>query len=117
MIAPPQEGQAMAMTMKAPVLHAVREPLVVEELELDDPKQNEVLVRMTASGVCHSCLHAADGTHRGIPMPIVLGDEGAGVVEEVGPGCTTVEPGDRVIVSWAPGCSACRACARGLPAL
>jgi Zn-dependent alcohol dehydrogenase len=101
----------------APVLHAPNEPMRLEELTLDRPREREVLVRMAATGVCHSCLHAADGTHSGIPMPIVLGDEGAGVVEDVGPGCTRVAPGDRVIVSWAPGCSGCRACAQGLPAL
>src|SRR5215210_7156921 len=81
MIAPPQEGRPMPMTMKAPVLHAVREPQVVEEVELDDPKQNEVLVKMVASGVCHSCLHAADGSWGQTKVPMVLGDEGAGVVE------------------------------------
>lgn len=72
---------------------------------------------MVATGVCHSCLHAADGSHHGIPMPIVLGDEGAGVVEAVGPGCTRVEVGAHVVLSWAPGCGACRACAVGRPAL
>ena len=95
------------MNVVAPVLRAANEPMALEELTLDGPREREVLVRLAASGVCHSCLHAADGTHEGIPMPIVLGDEGAGVVEEIGPGCTAVRPGDHVIVSWAPTCGRC----------
>ena len=72
--------------MKAPVLFEQGKPLRVEELELEAPREGEVSVRMAASGVCHSCLHAADGSWKGVPLPIVLGDEGAGVVEAVGPG-------------------------------
>jgi S-(hydroxymethyl)glutathione dehydrogenase / alcohol dehydrogenase len=117
MIAPPQEGLAMPMTIKAPVLHAVREPQVVEEVELDDPKQNEVLVRMAASGVCHSCLHAADGSWGQTRVPMVLGDEGAGVVEKVGPGVDRLKPGDHVILSWAPTCGRCHYCVTGRPVL
>ena len=71
----------MPMTMKAPVLHAVREPQRVETLELDDPKQHEVLVKMAASGVCHSCMYAWDGSNTAAKFPIVLGDEGSGTVE------------------------------------
>lgn len=103
------------MLMKAPVLHAVREPLVVEEVELDEPKAGEVLVRMAASGVCHSCLHAADGSWNPPRTPMVLGDEGAGIVEQVGPGVSRLEPGDHVILSWAPNCGWCRACVTGHP--
>jgi Zn-dependent alcohol dehydrogenase len=72
--------------MRASVMFEPRKPLSVEELELESPRASEVLVRMVASGVCHSCLHAADGSWKGVPVPIVLGDEGAGVVEEVGAG-------------------------------
>jgi Zn-dependent alcohol dehydrogenase len=92
-------------------------PLETWRIEVDDPHEREVRVRMAASGVCHSCLHAADGSHQNIPTPIVLGDEGAGVVEAVGPGCTTLAAGDRVVLSWAPGCGDCRLCARGRPGL
>jgi S-(hydroxymethyl)glutathione dehydrogenase/alcohol dehydrogenase len=99
--------------MKAIVLHRIGEPLSVEELELEDPIAGEVRVRMVASGVCHSCLHAADGSWGEIPLPIVLGDEGAGVVEAVGPGVMGLRPGDHVILSWAPACGRCRSCARG----
>jgi Zn-dependent alcohol dehydrogenase len=68
--------------MKAPVLFEQRAPLRVEELEVEPPREDEVSVRMVASGVCHSCLHAADGSWQGIPLPIVLGDEGSGIVED-----------------------------------
>src|SRR5581483_10612818 len=90
--------------MRASVLFEPRTPLKVEELDLEPPREGEVLVRMVASGVCHSCLHAADGSWKGVPMPIVLGDEGAGVVESVGPGVRSLAPGDHVILSWAPTC-------------
>jgi S-(hydroxymethyl)glutathione dehydrogenase/alcohol dehydrogenase len=72
---------------------------------------------MTASGVCHSCLHAADGSWKGVPVPIVLGDEGSGVVEEIGPGVDTLVPGDHVILSWAPTCGRCHYCVVGRPNL
>ena len=72
---------------------------------------------MAASGVCHSCLHAADGSWKGVPLPIVLGDEGAGVVEALGPGVTELEVGDHVILSWAPTCGRCHYCVIGRPNL
>ena len=103
--------------MRASVLFEPRTPLKVEELELEPPREGEVLVRMAASGVCHSCLHAADGSWKGVPMPIVLGDEGAGVVESVGPGVHTLAPGDHVILSWAPTCGRCHYCVIGRPNL
>jgi len=99
--------------MQAIVMHRVKEPLVVEEVELADPIAGEVRVRMVASGVCHSCLHAADGSWGEVPVPIVLGDEGAGVVEAVVPGVQRLKAGDHVILSWAPACGHCRSCARG----
>jgi len=103
--------------MRASVLFEQRQPLQVEELELEPPRQGEVLVRMVASGVCHSCLHAADGSWAGVPVPIVLGDEGAGVVETVGPGVTELQPGDHVILSWIPTCGRCHYCVIGRPNL
>ena len=105
------------MLITAPVLIKPREPMQMLELELDDPGFGEVRVKMVATGVCHSCLHAADGSHTGIPMPIVLGDEGSGVVDAVGPGCRSLSPGDHVIISWAPDCGSCRLCCLGYPAL
>jgi S-(hydroxymethyl)glutathione dehydrogenase/alcohol dehydrogenase len=103
--------------MRASVLFEQRKPLSVEEVDLESPRAGEVLVRMVASGVCHSCLHAADGSWKGVPVPIVLGDEGAGVVEEVGRGVESLVPGDGVILSWAPTCGRCHYCVIGRPNL
>jgi S-(hydroxymethyl)glutathione dehydrogenase / alcohol dehydrogenase len=101
---------------EAPVLRTPRVPLEMEEISVLPPRGGEVTVRLVASGVCHSCLHWTDGSHRGAPLPIILGDEGSGIVEELGPGVTTLETGDHVILSWAPSCAACRECLRGRPA-
>ena len=103
--------------MRASVLFKQGEPLQVEELDLEAPHEGEALVRMVASGVCHSCLHAADGSWAGVPVPIVLGDEGAGVVEAVGPGTQGLQVGDHVILSWAPTCGRCHFCVVGRPNL
>ena len=84
----------------------------MEELELEAPHQHEVLVKLTASGVCHSDLHYMKGD-REHPMPVVLGHEGAGVVEEVGPGVTYAQPGDHVVLSFVPTCGHCSYCVRG----
>ncbi len=103
--------------MKAAVLIRQREAMVIEDVDLDPPGPGEVHVKVVASGVCHSCLHTIDGTGGDSPLPIVLGDEGAGVVERVGAGVTSVAPGDHVILSWAPVCGHCVACRSGVPAL
>src|SRR5262245_58957840 len=103
--------------MRASVLFEQGKPPSVEALELEPPRTGEVLVRMTASGVCHSCLHAADGSWKGVPVPIVLGDEGAGVVTEVGPGVEGLQRGDHVVLSWAPTCGRCHYCVIGRPNL
>src|SRR5205809_4057157 len=101
--------------MRASVLFEQRTRLKVEDVELEDPRDGEVLVRMAASGVCHSCLHAADGSWAGVKVPMVLGDEGAGIVEKVGPGVSSLQVGDHVILSWAPTCGRCRYCVSGRP--
>ena len=101
--------------MLAPLLYRQGEPMGMEEIELDAPREGEVSVRMAASGVCHSCLHAADGSWADVPTPMVLGDEGAGVVEAIGAGVHSVTVGDHVILSWAPSCGQCRYCATGRP--
>jgi S-(hydroxymethyl)glutathione dehydrogenase / alcohol dehydrogenase len=106
----------VSVAVRAGVLYAVGEPIVVEELELDPPREGEVLVRLAASGVCHSDLHMALGIHR-VPMPAVIGHEGAGIVEEVGPGVDHVRPGDHVLLTWLPYCGRCRKCLRGRPYL
>jgi S-(hydroxymethyl)glutathione dehydrogenase/alcohol dehydrogenase len=105
------------MLVNAPVLIKPGERMQMMELDLDEPRFGEVRVKMVASGVCHSCLHAYDGSHTGIPMPIVLGDEGSGVVDAVGPGVTQLQEGDHVVISWAPTCGACKYCNLGFPAL
>ena len=103
--------------MRAAVLFEQGKPQRVEELDLEAPRRGEVLVHMAASGVCHSCLHAADGSWKGVPVPIVLGDEGAGVVEALGPDVTELAVGDHVILSWAPTFGRCHYCVIGRPNL
>ena len=105
------------MIIPTPVFFGPGQPHRMVDLQVSDPGAGEVRVAMSASGVCHSCLYAIDGQHASIPVPIVLGDEGAGVVEAVGPGVESVEVGEHVIVSWAPGCGGCRTCRQGAPAL
>jgi len=90
--------------------------MTVTELELAEPGPGEVLVRLHASGVCHSDQNAIDGTSE-TRCPAVLGHEGAGVVEAVGSGVTRVAPGDHVALSWAPSCGQCTECLRELPQL
>lgn len=102
------------MKTRAVVLEHTKAPLAVSELELADPGEHEVLVRIGASGVCHSDLNAIDGTAE-TRCPSVLGHEGAGVVEAVGPGVTRVSVGDAVALSWSPACGTCRHCIRDLP--
>ena len=102
--------------MKAAVLHAPETDFVIEEVRLEAPRAGEVLVTLAASGVCHSDWHVVTGAtvH---PLPVVLGHEGAGIVEAVGAGVTHVQPGDHVILNWAPDCGRCFYCLRGQPNL
>jgi Zn-dependent alcohol dehydrogenase len=99
--------------IRAAVLERTGGPHHVDELDLDTPREGEVLVRLKASGVCHSDQNAIDGTAE-TPCPAVLGHEGAGIVEAVGPRVTRVRPGDHVALSWAPSCGECEECLRGL---
>jgi S-(hydroxymethyl)glutathione dehydrogenase/alcohol dehydrogenase len=101
--------------MKAAVLFEPNMPLQIEEVTLQAPKANEVLVRIAASGVCRSDHHLMTGATQH-PLPVVLGHEGAGVVEAVGPGVTRAQPGDHVVLSWVPVCGDCFYCSNGLPA-
>src|ERR1043166_6005119 len=95
---------------RAAVLTAIGQPLEIrDDVEVEAPRAGEVKVRMAASGVCHSDLAMQNGTMFS-PMPVVLGHEGAGVVEEVGEGVTTVAPGDHVVISWVPQCGDCYFC-------
>jgi S-(hydroxymethyl)glutathione dehydrogenase/alcohol dehydrogenase len=102
--------------VRAAVLERVGAPFTVTELELAPPAAGEVLVRLHASGVCHSDQNAVDGTAE-TPCPAVLGHEGGGVVEAVGEGVTRVRPGDHVALSWAPACGHCAECLDDLPHL
>ena len=101
------------MRIRAAVLREYRTPLEVCELELDPPRDGELLVRVAAAGVCHSDLHLADGHIGAGRHPMVLGHEGAGVVEAVGAGVTHVAPGDPVSFCLVPPCGACAACSAG----
>ena len=102
--------------VKAAVMYQVGAPLSVEEVDLLDPGPGEVLVRMVGAGVCHSDWSVLQGRIP-IPVPAVLGHEGAGVVERVGAGVTAVAPGDKVIISWRPHCGRCFYCVTGRPTL
>ena len=104
------------MITRAAVLERVGAPLVVTELELAPPGPGEVLVRLHASGVCHSDMNAIDGTAE-TPCPVVLGHEGGGVVEALGAGAGRVAVGDHVALSWAPACGRCAECLDDLPHL
>jgi S-(hydroxymethyl)glutathione dehydrogenase / alcohol dehydrogenase len=103
-------------TATAAVLYEVKQPLVVEDVEVLEPGAGEVLVGWVANGVCHSDLHVITGDYPH-PLPVVLGHEAAGVVEKVGPGVTTVAPGDHVCSSYIPSCGKCGYCINGQPTL
>ena len=96
--------------------YADTQPLGIEDVELDAPGKGEVLVRIRAAGLCHSDLSVIDG-NRPRPMPMVLGHEAAGVVEQLGPGVTHLERGDHVVAAFVPSCGHCIPCATGRPAL
>jgi S-(hydroxymethyl)glutathione dehydrogenase/alcohol dehydrogenase len=106
----------VSATATAAVMTAAGVPLDVRQVEVDSPRAGEVLVRMAASGVCHSDLHTLDGVQP-FPLPVILGHEGAGIVEAVGPEVTGVAAGDHVMLSWMPYCGHCRMCARGRQSL
>jgi len=105
------------MKTKAAVLYEYRKPLVIDELELDPPQEKEVLVRNKAAGLCHTDLSVMNGAARISQIPCVPGHEGAGVIQEVGPGVTRVKPGDHVLLMWVPACGQCYYCLRGQPYL
>ena len=98
------------MKIRAAVLEEFARPLVVQDVELAEPKTREVLVRLAACGVCHTDLYTASGADPTGYAPCVLGHEGAGVVEAVGEGVTLVRPGDHVVTLFAPECGECVHC-------
>ena len=96
------------MQTKGAVFYEPGKPMEIVELEVaGPPRDGEVLIRYTHAGLCHSDVHIQHGD---LParLPMVLGHEGAGIVEEVGPGVTRVEPGDHVVCSFIPNCGVCR---------
>jgi NDMA-dependent alcohol dehydrogenase len=107
-----QEGEFVAMKTKAAILRAPQTDWEIVELELDPPRDNEVLIRFVAAGLCHSDEHLRTGDMPG-RYPIIGGHEGAGVIEEVGPGVTRVKKGDHVVCSFIPSCGRCRFCSTG----
>ena len=96
--------------IRAAVLEQFGRPLEVQELDLDEPKAGEVLVRLVACGVCHTDLYTASGADPSGYAPTVLGHEGAGVVERVGEGVRDVAPGDHVVTLFSPQCRECEHC-------
>ncbi len=103
------------MKTRAGLFRAVGEPLEVVEIDLAEPGPNDVVVRIAAAGICGTDLHQVKGEWQR-PTPMVLGHEGAGVVEHVGDAVDSVRVGDEVVLSWAPSCGHCVDCARGRPA-
>lgn len=102
--------------MKAAVCYEFGKPLVIEEVELDPPQRGEVKVRMVATAICHSDIHALKGDWGGT-VPVVVGHEAAGIVEEVGENVTLARPGDHVVVSLLRSCGRCFYCTTGSPHL
>ncbi len=101
------------MKIQAAVAYEAKQPLRIEEVELEGPKAGEVLVKLAATGVCHTDAYTLSGADPEGLFPSILGHEGAGVVLEVGPGVTSVEPGDHVIPLYTPECRNCKFCLSG----
>ncbi|MGW1727258.1 Zn-dependent alcohol dehydrogenase [Streptomyces sp. NPDC002306] len=100
------------MAVRAAVLPAIGSALEITEIDLPEPGPGRVRVRLAAAGVCHSDLSLSDGTMR-VPVPAVLGHEGAGTVVAVGEGVSGLAAGDEVVLNWAPSCGSCHACSLG----
>ena len=103
--------------MKAAVLYEIETHLKIEEFDLPRPSANQVRVRLVASGVCHSDWHVVKGDWPQVRLPVILGHEGAGIVEEIGSDVTQVQVGDHVILSWKRNCGFCEMCQKGYPNL
>lgn len=101
------------MKTRAAVAWAAGQPLSIEEVDLEGPRAGEVLVRIVATGVCHTDAFTLSGDDPEGLFPAILGHEGGGIVEEVGPGVTSVKPGDHVIPLYTPECGVCKFCRSG----
>ena len=104
----------MAVADRGVVL-SERGTVALEEIRVEQPGPGEVLVRIEATGVCHSDLHVIEEDGWGHPYPVLLGHEGAGAVEAVGDGVAGLTPGDRVVLGWKTACRTCAVCRRGAP--
>ena len=102
--------------MKAALLVAYGQNLEIDNVDIQDPKDHEVMVRIIATGICHSDLSGAKGI-TGVPLPTILGHEAAGIVERIGAAVSKVKSGDRVVLSWAPSCGQCFYCHDAHPTL
>lgn len=100
------------MKSKGALLWGIGEEWSVEEIEIGDPRENEVTVQLAASGLCHSDEHLVTGATPS-PLPMLGGHEGAGIVTQVGPGVTDLKEGDHVVTAFIPACGKCPPCARG----
>jgi S-(hydroxymethyl)mycothiol dehydrogenase len=109
------EGRRVSREAIGAVVDEVGSGVYIEDLRIGPPGPGEVLVRLVASGVCHSDLWAIQHGNWGAPFPMLLGHEGAGIVEEVGDGVRTPGIGDPVVLSWAVPCGSCGPCRRGVP--
>jgi aryl-alcohol dehydrogenase len=101
------------LNIKAAVVREKSAPFIIEDLSLDDPRPEEVLVRIVATGVCHTDMVVRDQEYP-VPLPLVLGHEGAGIVEKVGAAVKAVTPGDHVVLSYGS-CGRCANCEQGKP--
>src|SRR5690606_13831162 len=120
----PTPGGNGSVETRAAILWEVGADWSVEDIELDDPKPGEVKVKLAASGLCHSDEHLVTGDMILDPeiaammglqqLPVIGGHEGAGEVVEVGPGVTSLKPGDHVVLGFIPSCGRCPSCARGM---
>ena len=106
----------MTRKAKAAICRELNKPIVVEDIAVESPGRGEVLVKLGACGVCHSDLSAINGTIA-LPLPLVLGHEGAGIVEEIGEGVSDLAKGDHVVFSFIYMCGKCRFCVAGRPVL
>jgi len=104
------------MKSKAAILFEAGKGLQLCDVDVQEPQTGEVMVRMVAGGVCHSDLHVMTG-HLSAPLPAVLGHEGSGIIESVGPGVVAFKPGDHVIPLWRLSCHVCEFCSSDRPAL
>src|SRR5271169_6669351 len=105
---------ASANAISAAVVRKKGGPFSIEQLQLEEPRSDEVLVRIVAAGMCHTDMVVRDQVYP-VPQPIVLGHEGAGVVEKVGGSVSKVQPGDHVVLTFMS-CGSCRMCQQGRPA-